>query len=451
MLAKERIKYILSLSLVKDSLKLSSSSILLFVIPLFVTPILSRIYTPEDYGEWGIFSSVYLIVNYLLFLSYDNAIIKTNDIKNIPNLCVLCALVALGVIFIIFLLFFLGQAFNILFFIKYPRFDMLIVMLSVGILQNLTIALANRFMCYGVMSISNIVNGISQASFRLLFGIILIVSSGIIIGAVVANFIASLVLIIGLRKILSTLDWRNVSFSGIKKMAILYKKFPLYDAPSNLLNFSSAQLAIIILAFFYSRSDIGCYSMVWQFVLLPISFVGSAISKVYYRKVSEVSGNSQELTNVTLQVCKITILICMFPALFLVCGGDVLLVYVLGPQWHTAGTMSLCMAISSIPIILTEALLPIYKTLNFQNIRFHYDALLFVLSLGGLTLGCIFTQNLYISIILYTCLYSIVRFGMFKNILKLTNIELFKIPKINIIIVILCYIGITFRLLLKFL
>ncbi len=180
MLAKERIKHILSLPLIKDSLKYSSSNILLFVIPLFVTPILSRIYTPEDYGEWGIFSSIYMIVNYLLFLSYDNAIIKTKDINNIPNLCALCVLVALGVIFIIFLLFSLGHAFNIIFFIKYPRFDMLIVMLSIGILQNITIALANRFMFYGVMSISNIVNGISQASFRLLFGITLIVSSGII-------------------------------------------------------------------------------------------------------------------------------------------------------------------------------------------------------------------------------------------------------------------------------
>lgn len=47
---------IAKLQLVKDSLKLSSGNVLMYLIPMVVTPILSRLYTPEQFGEWGIFS-----------------------------------------------------------------------------------------------------------------------------------------------------------------------------------------------------------------------------------------------------------------------------------------------------------------------------------------------------------------------------------------------------------
>ena len=59
----QRIKEIIRLPLVRNTLKLSSSSALLMLLPLVVTPILSRLYTPEDYGDWGVFSSVLYIVS----------------------------------------------------------------------------------------------------------------------------------------------------------------------------------------------------------------------------------------------------------------------------------------------------------------------------------------------------------------------------------------------------
>ena len=53
---------IAKLQLVKDSLKLSSGNVLMYLIPMVVTPILSRLYTPEQFGEWGIFSSTITII-----------------------------------------------------------------------------------------------------------------------------------------------------------------------------------------------------------------------------------------------------------------------------------------------------------------------------------------------------------------------------------------------------
>lgn len=411
-----------------------------------ITPILSRVYTPEDYGEWGIFASIYLIVNYVLFLSYDNAIIRTSKEQEIPNLICLCLIIAMVMILLLSIIFKFGSLLGIDFFISYPRFDLLIILLSTATVLNLATTLANRFEFFGAMSISNVINGCLQASFRILFGLTTIIGSGLILGTVLAQMCATIVLILMMLTLLKNIDYTKISISEIKRLAIENKKFPLYDAPSCLLNFSTGQLAVIILAFYFSQAEIGCFSMIVQFVLLPVSFVGVAISKVYYRKISALSDNIAEISHITLQVSKITVSLCMLPTLFLICGGDKFLIWFLGDQWMTAGNMALCLSIVSIPIILTEALLPIYKTLNLQNVRFQMDLVSFILSLGGLFVMCIFSKNVLYSIMIYSLMFGTIRFIMFLNILYVAKIKIVDISRYFFIAILLCYIGIFVRI-----
>ena len=49
-------------------LKLSFGNIIMYILPFLVTPILSRLYEKEDFGEWGVFSSFISIVTVLIFL-----------------------------------------------------------------------------------------------------------------------------------------------------------------------------------------------------------------------------------------------------------------------------------------------------------------------------------------------------------------------------------------------
>ena len=72
-------------------LKLSFGNIIMYILPFLVTPILSRLYEKEDFGEWGVFSSFISIVTVLIFLGYENAIVKIDrrEEKNIVALCLL--------------------------------------------------------------------------------------------------------------------------------------------------------------------------------------------------------------------------------------------------------------------------------------------------------------------------------------------------------------------------
>ena len=74
-----------------NMLKLSFGNIIMYILPFLVTPILSRLYEKEHFGEWGVFSSFISIVTVLIFLGYENSIVKIDrrEEKNIVALCLL--------------------------------------------------------------------------------------------------------------------------------------------------------------------------------------------------------------------------------------------------------------------------------------------------------------------------------------------------------------------------
>ena len=191
-----RLKNILKLPLVRNTVKLSSSSALLMFLPLVVTPILSRLYTPEDYGDWGVFTSVFYIVNSFIFLSYENTIVRTNKVEEVPNLLGLCAFVSSLIILLTVFVFSVGRLMGISFFSEFPSITLLATLLVAHAVHTLANNVANREKQYGMMSIASIIGGVSQASCRIAFGVYPIVAFGLIVGNVLAQILTTIFMLI---------------------------------------------------------------------------------------------------------------------------------------------------------------------------------------------------------------------------------------------------------------
>ena len=73
------INKIKSSALLLNTLKMSMSNIIMLLLPIVVTPILSRLYLPSDFGDWGVFSSFVSIYTLALFAGYENAIVKVTE------------------------------------------------------------------------------------------------------------------------------------------------------------------------------------------------------------------------------------------------------------------------------------------------------------------------------------------------------------------------------------
>ncbi len=442
---KEKYGNILKNPLVRNTMKLSLSNTVMFLLPIIVTPILSRLYSQENYGDWGIFSSAYMIVNALLFFSYENTIVKTKDETEVPVLCRACLVVAFSVIVLTAVVFLGGKALSIGFFTGFPELGLFILLLAISALTQLFYNLCNRYEKYTLMSVTNVIQGAGQAFFRLLFYAVKSVN-GLILGNVVAQFMAAASYLVGLRCKTKELLRTKATGAQIKSVLRKYKNFPLYDAPGMILEVSIGNLALIILSLFFSKSDIGCYSIIYQFMILPISLIGSAMAKVYYKDIS-VAETQEDMGRVTKKVTKLTFVLALLPIAFVMCGGDLFITWYLGEKWAMSGNFALCLSAISVPIILSESLLPIYRVIDKQNIRLKYDILCAIFGLGGMFAACLAHTGIYVALLTYVVLYSIMRYLLFLSIQREAKTEW--APKemfLGISAVLLCYLILAVRI-----
>lgn len=422
-----RIVQIISVPLIKDALKLSSSNVLMFLLPLIVTPILSRIYDPSLFGEWGLFSSVFVMIQIILYASYEHVIIQSDE-EEVAAICALCLMIAMSLIALGVLLFRIGLSMEIVFFRNFPcpNYFLAYVWITawLGIFQNI----ANRQRRYGLIAASYALMGSSQAIFRIIFGISVLFANGLIAGTVYAQLLNVLFLAYFLHAGFTKEFLRTVSWPKIKTCAKKYYRFPLYDAPSLLLSFAAFNLPIVILSFYFSKTEIGYYSVVIQLLLMPLSFVGTAIGKVYYQQISQNPTNKIRIFEKSLTVVKIVAYLSVLPTLCIALGGDRLIAYFLGEKWTITADMALCLTVWSIPTILTQPLLSLYRCLNRQHTMLVYDALYFTAGIGTLLGACRAGCHLYPTLILYALACSVAKVLLFRDILKRAHIQLNALP-----------------------
>lgn len=423
--------------LIRDSFKLATSHFIMLLLPLIVTPILSRIYSPEYFGEWGVFSSTYYIISVVLFLCYEYAIIKVTK-EDFPNTVILCFGVSFIIIVISIFVFYVGDTQGIKFFLNFKYKLPLVFFLFVSSFSKIFNYISNRYEKYWVMSAEYFLSGLSQALLRILFGMFVIFDNGLIAGTILSQVICCLFYIFFLYNIFNSNFFSRLSFFGIVSVAKNNKKFPLFDAPSTLLSYAAMNLPVIILSFYFEMAEIGCFSVILQLLLLPMSLIGSAIGRVYYRNISLDDSTEKAISTASLQVLSMTLYLALIPAFVLACGGDYLITMFLGPKWTTAGGVALCMALWSIPTILTQPLLPIFRKENKQDKMFLYDGMYFIFGLGALLLSCLLGGGLYLCIFIYSIGCFVAKAILFIEICKITDISFHKNIKKPIIF---CYIA----------
>ena len=418
---KNRIKAILASPLVWNSAKISGSNVIMYMLPLIVTPILTRLYTPEAFGEWGVFSSFVAIVNIGLFLGFENVIIQAKE-EEVPHILKICVITSICVIAGIALFFLGGLKDEVTFFTDFPVPYILFIYLLLYAAYTIFYNLANRYEQYYAISFSNIIQGGGQALFRIILAFVCLTTiNGLILGTTIAlGLTAFFIFFILVReKLLKHFSKYNILIT--KQLISKYRNFPLYDAPASLLSFAAFNLPIIILSFFFSRTDIGCFSIILQLLLMPMSLVGSAMGKVYYQRISS---NTDTAIATTEEMLKILAVISILPLLFIACGGDKLITLFLGSQWDSAGNVALCLALWSFPTILTQPVLPLFRVKNKQRTLLFFDTLYFISSIGSILLTCSFVHNMLLTLTIYATCCFVVKFALFIHILYLGKISI---------------------------
>ena len=90
----------------KNVVKLTTGVSIAQLIPIIITPILTQYFSPEQFGSYGLYVSIYTILGIISSGKYDLAIMLPNNKKDSINILAICLIFATFFsLFIFFLLF----------------------------------------------------------------------------------------------------------------------------------------------------------------------------------------------------------------------------------------------------------------------------------------------------------------------------------------------------------
>jgi len=169
---------------------------------------------------------------------------------------------------------------------------------------------------------------------------------------------------------------------GLKR----YRKFPLVDSWSALLNIVSWQMPTFLLASFFSPTITGFYSFGFQLLQLPMSFIGSSISQVFFQRASKAKSEGT-LASLVKNVFRLLVIVGMFPILILTIVGSDVFSTIFGRAWTEAGIYVQILSIWVFIWFISSPLSTLYIVMEKQQFGLKYNLINFSTRLLSLFLG----------------------------------------------------------------
>ena len=352
----------------RNVLTLMTGTTIAQAIPIAISPILTRIYTPEDFGVFALYIAISSIIAVIATGRYELAIMLPKKDEDAINIVVLSIIISFFVSFISLIIVFIfnTQITNLLGNQEISNWLYFIPMtvLLTGIFQSFNYW-SNRKKQYKRLAVSKVIQSSTTVSTNLTMGFNGFSSSGLILGGVLGQGIAT--------GILTRMIWKEDShrLNQMKRLKIFsmirkYKKLPIYNLPNAIIDGFRLSGISILIAKFFTTATLGQFSLAWKMVQTPMSLIGSSLSQVFFQKIS--SCNKKDLYRIVmkfiLQASIVSAPIFLFIFFFAV---DVFM-FVFGDNWKLAGEAASVMTPWLFLNFITSPLSTLFITLNKQDI-----------------------------------------------------------------------------------
>ncbi|SFB95883.1 lipopolysaccharide biosynthesis protein [Pseudoalteromonas denitrificans] len=393
----------MSTSFIKNTSKLLAGNAIGQLIGIIAIPIITRLYSVEVYGEFSSLLAISLILATLSTLSLHLAILIPKSEAEASKIFKLSlSLTYIFCLFISIVLYFFNEQVVSLLNIKSNSLIVYSIPVLV-LLQSLYVTityLGVRVKVFGQVSTSKVIEGISDRGIAILSGF----SGFVFVGNLILARVASSVLAI--MYLLPTLK----RFQGYKKTAISngfivtkYKRYLQYNTPSMLLINSMLQLPVIIIAAYFSSVAAGLFAIANRLVNIPVTALGSAISKTFMQKIAEDKANDDmgKIKKNTDVFFTILVAFLLIPFSVLAVIGDSFFVIALGEKWADAGVLASFLSYFAMTTLLVQAFGGLFDVMNKQYIRLIFHVVNFIVRIGTLLLCIYLDYELAKTVLIY--------------------------------------------------
>ena len=393
-------------------------------IPIAISPILTRIYTPEDFGVFSLFVAIVGFIAVIASGRYEQAIMLPKYDKYAINIFTLSLiLICLTSIFSFIIIFIFKQ--EILHLLNNDLLGKWLYFIPITVffvaLFNLLTNYNNRTKEYKDIAKATVIKSIVLATAQILIGFLKNGVTGLIVGQVLAQIFANIKLaknVIKDKTILATISFKNM-FTLSKK----HINFPKYNMPHALLGNISSNLPIYIFTPFFGSAVVGKYSLALMIVLTPLSIIATSTAKVYNQKLAELYNKKEDVYVFTFHIIKSLLKKILLPFIIFIVFAPQIFEIVFGIQWIDSGKYIQILSVYILLNLIVSIIAYIPSLLNLQSKAFKIAIIHFIL----LSVVLYFTSkyfDIYISLAFMTLVNSLVliyNFIWMTNALKVKN------------------------------
>jgi len=328
---------------VSSVLILVSGTVLAQLISYLLSPVISRLYAPEDMTYLSLFSRIVSFLAVIATARFELAFPLPKREEHAYSLYRL----SLRITFVttVLSLFVVTGLLTVRW--SDPNMYFLLAMIPFGILF---LALYNQGMTWAIriknfksISVSKVFSSSLNSVSTVVFGIFPFGFRGLIIGYLLGNAFSVIPYLKSFFKVRS--ENRSFLLKGRSfAIAKYYADFPMINLPHVLIDFSKELFIAFYLVYSFEMEVLGLYDFSYRMLKLPIGLIGISIGQVFYNKAADKIKEGKSIYPLVRQTLLSLVGLSILPFAILFLWGDEIFAFVFGEPWRRAGEFSQIMA-----------------------------------------------------------------------------------------------------------
>jgi O-antigen/teichoic acid export membrane protein len=398
------------------------------ILLVLVSPILTRLYSPQDFGLLAVYASLLALINVVSSLRYGLAIPLPEYAEDAAHVVILCLI----------LIVFSGLLTGVLILLFG---DSIAKKLGVPILSDhlwllpLGVLFAGAYTVFNYWGVRT-KRFASIAATKLWQGIVTIVvqltfyklgSIALLVGQVAGHGMGTTRLA---APAIATGEFKRVTWRGVLSAASRYRRFPIYSTWEGFGSKAGVELPPILFASLFGPGAAGLYALSNRVLQLPVSLVGTAVGQVFFAEAAEAR-RTGKIGSLVDKMHNILAHIGMGPSLILIVVAPDLFTVVFGADWREAGEFARWMTPWLYLVFVSSPLSTLFAVFEKQNQALVFQSILLASRVSALVIGAMI-GDLMCTVMLFSAVSAVCWLGFLFWIAHIAGNSLLSILRPNL-------------------
>ena len=323
----------------KSVMVLTSGTVIAQAISYAFTPLVTRLFTTEDFGAFGVFMRIVAFLAAIGTARYELTLPLPKRDQHAFQLFFLSLKIAVYTLLVSLLMGLIYWS------IWENSASTLIYVIAIGltaflfIFKNIGINWAIRLQAYRRISMVNITTSLGTGLVKLTAGFLGLGALGLVYGTFVGTFLGVVWFFLDFIKQSKKSDYKQ-SKRKIKALSKEYREFPLINLPHTLIDTGRELLLAFFLTYYLSTSLFGSYDLSFKMLKIPLLLIGTSIGQVMFQKASQRFANNETIFPLVGKTVVLLFVISLLPFSVIYIWGGPIFAFVFGVEWFYAGQIA---------------------------------------------------------------------------------------------------------------